>query len=401
MHVLDRIQKAVTELKNGRMVILCDNPSRENEADLVMPAETIDQNSMNFMIRNGTGIVCLSLTSDFTKKLNLPLMVDKQDVTGIQAPFTVTIDAKHNISTGVSAEDRVTTVKTVIAHGTSRDDFVVPGHLFPLLANKHGVLGRTGHTEGSVDIVKIAGFQTAAVICELMNPDGTMMQGTQIDQFANKHNLFTLTIDDIIQYRRLTENLVEVSDSTVLPLEKYGDFAAQSIKEKIGGTEHLVLSKTVPTSKNPTLVRLHSMCTTGDLFASKRCDCHRELHYSLERISTEGGVLIYLNQEGRGIGLFNKMKTYALQDHGLDTVEANVHLGLPIDSRDYSIAANVLRLHDMKQIRLLTNNPSKAEGLVKYGIQVEVEPMPVFFNDCNQQYLLTKKNKLNHTINWS
>lgn len=398
MSVRERISNAIQELREGRMIVLLDAPTRENEGDLIMPAETIDARSMNFMIKNGSGIVCLSLSAAYTNKLNL-VKLKEVHAKSLQAPFTISIDAKENVTTGVSASDRVETIKQVIADDAKPDDFLTPGHLFPLEACDRGVLARNGHTEGSVDIVRLAGFKPAAAICELMNADGSMMRGEDVVKFAKEHALVTLTIDDIIQYRRLTEQLTEETVSTIIPIEQYGNFKVHGLRDIVTGAEHLILEKPCK-SKRP-LVRIHSMCTTGDIFASQRCDCHRELHHALELMQQEGGLLFYLSQEGRGIGLFNKIKAYALQDHGLDTVEANEHLGLPIDSREYSVVANALRTRGIKQIRLLTNNPIKAEALEQYEIDVKKQEVPLFLNDHNHRYLMTKQTKLNHTINWS
>jgi 3,4-dihydroxy 2-butanone 4-phosphate synthase/GTP cyclohydrolase II len=278
-------------------------------------------------------------------------------------------------------------------------DLVKPGHIFPLHAKEGGVFERQGHTEGAVDIVRLAGFKPAAVLCEIMNADGTMAQGEQLIAFATQHQLNCLSIDDIITYRLYHENMIADETSSLFTLEKYGLFKISVIKETISNREHVILSKEGTHTDKPTLVRIHSSCLTGDLFSSMRCDCHQQLHYSLKKISLEGGMLIYLNQEGRGIGLFNKIKAYALQEQGLDTVEANQHLGLPIDSRTYYLAANILRQRGIQHVRLLTNNPEKINDLAKYGIaHVERESMPSFHHEHNQFYLSTKKEKLNHVI---
>lgn len=398
---IERIEKAIAELKAGRMIILTDDPSRENEGDLIFPAENITPEIMNFMIRQGTGIVCLSLTKKQINKLQLPLMVAPQENTSLRGtPFTVSFDAKEHITTGVSAHDRATSVLLAVQDDVHPAEIVKPGHIFPLQAHEEGVLARQGHTEGALDIIKLAGFKPAAVICEVMNANGTMAAGKNLREFADQHQLFILTIEDILHYRYTHENLIVEEAQTTIPLEKYGIFNLIAIREKITGNEHIVLIYPNKDLQKPTLVRIHSACTTGDLFASQRCDCHHELHYSLERMSEEGGMLIYLNQEGRGIGLFNKIKAYSLQDTGLDTVEANEKLGLPVDARNYSIAANVLRNHNIDSIRLLTNNPIKIEHLKKFGIaQVQREPIPTFQNEHNHYYLKIKKEKLNHHLN--
>lgn len=394
------VEKAIQELKNGKMIILTDHPSRENEGDFIMPAETITADAMNFMIRQGSGIVCLSMPADALKKLQLPQMVPDDSNTSCRGtPFTISIDARDNITTGVSSADRVKTVLTAIATNAKPEDLVRPGHIFPLQARDGGVFERQGHTEGAVDLAVLAGFKPAAVLCEIMNPDGTMTKGNELITFAEKHQLAILSIDDLITYRLATEDFIAEQATSSVILDKFGAFTITAIREKYTGAEHLVLTKEGEHITTNPLVRVHSCCSTGDIFSSKRCDCHKQLQYSLKQISQEGGYIIYLNQEGRGIGLLNKIKTYALQEQGLDTVEANNELGLPADARHYAIAANVLRNLNIDSIRLLTNNPAKIADLQKYGIKNVVrEAMPVFYNEHNQTYLKTKKEKLNHII---
>lgn len=398
---IERVEFALKELQKGRMILLTDNPDRENEGDFIMPAETMTTESMNFIIRNSSGIVCISLPESAMHALNLNYMVPPHENTSCRAtPFTVSIDAKEGVTTGVSSADRVATIQAVIKDGAKPDDLQKPGHIFPLLAKAGGVLERQGHTEGALDIVTLAGFKPAAVLCEVMNPDGTMARGKQLVKFAKKHALAMLSIDDIISYRYYRENLIIEEITTELPITNVGTFKLSVVKEKITGLEHAVLEKPNKDKTRTTLVRIHSACLTGDIFGSMRCDCNQQLHYSLERINQEGGILIYLNQEGRGIGLFNKIKAYALQDKGFDTIEANQKLGLPVDSRLYYIAANILRNRTISRVRLLTNNPAKLSDLKKYGIlHVEKETMPGFSNQHNQRYLTTKKHKLNHSIN--
>ena len=396
---IDRVNAAIHAFKNGKMVILTDHPDRENEGDLIMPAEVITPEMMNLMIRHGSGIVCLSMTEIDLQKLQLPLMVPANNNSSKRGtPFTISIDSRDGITTGVSAEDRVQTILDAVADHATPDDLVKPGHIFPLQANSDGVFGRQGHTEGALDLARIAGFKPAGVLCEIMNPDGTMARGQQLVEFAKAHDLPILSIDDIIIYRWTHENRIESQTATKIVLNDYGQFEIIAIREKGSLVEHLVLFKNKPTTQ-PTLVRIHSSCATGDIFASKRCDCHDQLHYSLQKISEEGGMLIYLNQEGRGIGLFNKIKAYSLQEKGFDTVEANVELGFPADARQYAIAANILREMNINDVRLLTNNPEKINDLMLYGIStVTREAMPVFHNEHNQDYLKTKKDKLNHHI---
>ncbi|MBX3709136.1 MAG: 3,4-dihydroxy-2-butanone-4-phosphate synthase [Gammaproteobacteria bacterium] len=398
---IKRVELALNDLRNGKMVVLTDDPDRENEGDLIIPAEKISPEGMNFLIRNGSGIICISMEKNQLTKLNLPLMVPYEANTSLRAtPFTVSVDAKDGITTGVSALDRTKTIQTMINANANPEDLVKPGHIFPLQAKDGGVLERQGHTEGAVDLVKLAGFKPAAILCEIMNPDGTMARGKELNQFALKHKLTMLSIDDIMTYRVYHENLIEDEASSLFPLDQYGMFKISILREKINGNEHVILFKEGTKPHSPLLLRIHSSCFTGDLFASMRCDCNNQLHHSLQRISEEGGMLIYLNQEGRGIGLFNKIKAYHLQEKGYDTVEANEKLGLPIDSRKYYIAANILHTLNIKHIKLLTNNPHKIDSLKKYGIdKIDIEPMPSFEQKYNHFYLKTKKLKLQHNIN--
>jgi len=401
MTLQSRVELALEALRKGSMVILTDDPDRENEGDLIIPAETITSEKMNFIVRNGTGIVCIALPESRLQALNLPLMVEPgNNTTSNGTPFTVPVDAKTGTTTGVSAADRVTTVQCLLDEKTQPDDLVRPGHMFPLQAHKLGVLGRRGHTEGALDLAQLAGFKPAAVLCEIMNADGTMARGNQLTDFAHQHNLPILSIAELVHYRLSHENVIAESATAQLPIDHYGTFEITVIKEKINQTEHTVLFKQPVEATKPLLVRIHSSCATGDLFASRRCDCHQQLHHALQRIGQEGGMLIYLNQEGRGIGLLNKIKAYALQNQGFDTVEANQELGLPVDSRQYYIAANILRNANISAIRLLTNNPAKIAELTQYGIaQIEREIMPTFDDLHNQYYLKTKKEKLRHAIN--
>lgn len=397
---IKRVEQAIADFKQGKMVILIDHPERENEGDLILPAECITDEKMNFMIRQGTGIVCLSLTKEKINSLDLPLMLPPQQNTSYrETPFTISIDATDGITTGVSAMDRTKTIFAAIADDAQPSDLARPGHIFPLQAKSGGVLERQGHTEGAVDLTRLAGFKPAAVLCEIMNADGSMAQGESLAQFAIRHELSVLSIDDLISYRLQKENFIEEEAEASLPLEQYGNFTIKVIKDKLSKQEHIILIKNINHSQS-VLVRIHSSCATGDLFASLRCDCHAALNYSLKKISEEGGVLIYLNQEGRGIGLLNKIKAYALQEKGLDTIEANIELGLPVDSREYYIAANMLRNLNINNLRLLTNNPEKIAQLKKLGINnIIKEPIPHFINEHNYQYLKTKKEKLNHDIN--
>ena len=396
---IKHVEAAMEDLRQGKPVILTDNPERENEGDFIFPAEMITPDMMNFIIRHSSGIVCLALFEQDIKKLELPPMVPMHENTSLRGtPFTVSIDAKTGISTGVSAIDRVKTVQAAIHDHAKAADLVRPGHIFPLYAKEGGVLERPGHTEGSVDLMKLAGLKPAAVLCEVMNPDGTMAKGTKLAEFAKEHAIKILSIEDIISYRMARENLLAEEVSTEIPLESYGNFTFTVVKEKITDIEHVILEKKVKNAE-VTLVRIHSVCLTGEIFGSLRCDCKQQLQYSLKRLEEEGGILIYLDQEGRGIGLLNKIKAYALQEKGLDTIEANEKLGLPIDSRKYYIAANILRNRGISHVKLLTNNPAKINDLKKYGIKhVEIEHLPVFCNEHNKKYLQAKKSKLNHAM---
>lgn len=399
---IKRVEIALAELKKGNMVILVDDPDRENEGDLIALAENITPHNMNMMIHHGSGIVCLSMTEARLNELNLPLMLPASQNTSCRGtPFTISIDARDDITTGVSAEDRTKTILVAYDEKTTPDQLVKPGHIFPLQARDGGVFERQGHTEGAVDLAVLAGSKPAAVLCEIMNPDGTMTRGKQLDEFAEKYDLHMLAISDIIEYRLQHENMIVEETTATVPLDNYGTFKMTVIKEKFTNHEHMILSsEKTPDANKATLVRIHSACVTGDIFSSQRCDCHQQLHHSLKRISEEGGMLIYLNQEGRGIGLFNKIKAYGLQESGLDTVEANEKLGLPADLRQYHIAANILRNRHIPAIRLLTNNPEKVDSLKKHGFEnVEREVMPIFQNEHNAKYLKTKKEKMKHEIN--
>ncbi|MBA3662412.1 MAG: 3,4-dihydroxy-2-butanone-4-phosphate synthase [Gammaproteobacteria bacterium] len=395
---IKRVEAAMDALKKGKMVILTDHHDRENEGDLIFAAEFATAENVNFMLRHGSGVVCLALPRQHLQKLNLPLMVplnESRQGTG----FTISIEARSGITTGVSAVDRAHTILTAISETSVAEDLVRPGHVFPLQAQDHGVLERAGHTEGSIDLVRMAGLTPAAVLCEVMNSDGTMTHGEQLEVFSQDHDIMRLSIEDVIVYRYAHENLIATEASATLPLESFGEFKITAIEEKITGKEHIVLTKPSKNAKDATLVRIHSSCVTGDLFASQRCDCRQQLLYSLEEISKVGGVLIYLSQEGRGIGILNKIKAYSLQEKGMDTIEANECLGFQADGRHYYIAANVLKNLNITQVKLLTNNPAKLAYLKLCGIdQVEQIPLPAFCNPQNQHYLQTKIQKMNHTF---
>lgn len=395
------IENAIDALRSGKMIIVTDDPNRENEGDLVMLPQHLEAKDMNFIIRNTSGIVCVAIDQATATRLQLEPMVNAGHNTSLrETPFTVSVDAKDGISTGVSAEDRTRAVKIIHDKNTSTNDLVKPGHLFPLVAKPRGVLQRQGHTEAAFDLAMLAtnGESGHAVLSELMNEDGSMMRGEALHAFAKKHHLLTISIAELIRYRRRHENHLTLMAKTPLPMEHYGEFDCRVFREIDTEREHLVLSKPNTTNKAP-LIRIHSSCMTGDIFHSLRCDCHQQLHHALKRVSEEGGMVIYLNQEGRGVGLGNKIKAYELQNQGIDTVQANLNLGLPADAREYDVAANILRLDNCQHIRLLTNNPTKVQGLLDYGVEkVEREAMPVFTTDHNHHYLSTKRDRLNHHI---
>lgn len=392
------IEEAVADIQRGRMVILLDDEDRENEGDLVIAAEKVTAEAVNFMAKHARGLVCLTLTEERADQLQLPQMV-QENTAAFGTAFTVSVDARHNISTGISAKDRATTVHVAIHPRTKPSDLVRPGHVFPIRAQNGGVLKRAGQTEGSVDLARLAGLYPAAVICEIMNEDGSMARTPQLMEFAHHQDLKIVTIKDLIQYRIRRESLVHRVAEAQLPTE-YGQFKAVVFTNEIDQQSHLALVKGDIRPETPTLVRVHSGCITGDVFASKRCDCGSQLHRALTIIESEGfGVLLYLNQEGRGIGLLNKLKAYRLQDEGKDTVEANLELGFKPDLRDYGIGAQMLVDLGLRKIRLMTNNPRKIVGVEGFGLQVvERVPIETTPHDLNVHYLRTKKNKLGHIL---
>ncbi|MFO0794316.1 MAG: bifunctional 3,4-dihydroxy-2-butanone-4-phosphate synthase/GTP cyclohydrolase II [Candidatus Brocadiaceae bacterium] len=401
------IPEVVEDLKQGKMIILIDDESRENEGDIVIAAEKVTPDAINFILTHARGILCLSLNAELAEKLDLYPMVSN-NTSCYQTPFTVSIDAKNGITTGVSARDRATTVLTVIDDKTTADDLVKPGHIFPLKARQGGVLVRTGHTEGAVDLTRIAGIKPAAVICEIMTEDGNMAKLPELKKFAEKHHLKICTIADIIKYRHEQERLIEKRVTVKLPTV-YGNFTLHLYRSFVDDYLHLALCLGVgsesgnnpsPLHNEPVLVRVHDECMTGDIFGSLRCDCGEQLHNTLRMIQKEGkGVLLYMRQEGRGIGLENKLHAYLLQEKGLDTVEANERLGLPADKRDYGIGAQILRDLGITRMRLLTNNPKKFAALTGYGLEI-VERVPILTEpkEENIHYLRTKKEKLGHMI---
>ena len=393
------VQEVLADLKQGKMIILVDDEARENEGDLTIAAEKVTPDAINFMAKYGRGLICLALSPEIVEKLKLPLMV-YDNRSPYKTAFTVSIEARQGVTTGISAADRAHTILTAVADDAKPEDLIQPGHVFPLRARKGGVLFRTGQTEGSVDLARLSGLSAAAVICEIMNEDGTMARMPDIEKFSKKHDLKIAAVADIIAYRMQTESFVHSAAETILPTP-FGEFKAIAFSNDIDDYEHLALVKGDIDPDKEVMVRVHSECLTGDVFGSFRCDCGEQLKKAMEMVQKEGlGVILYLQQEGRGIGLVNKLRAYKLQDEGFDTVEANEQLGFDPDLRDYGVGAQILVALGVHKMRLITNNPRKIIGLEGYNLKVtgrvpiEIEPRPE-----NRKYLLTKCQKLGHLMN--
>lgn len=393
------IEEAIRDIKDGKMIILVDDEDRENEGDLCIAAEKVTPEAINFMAKYGRGLICLSLTPERVEELKLPMMTD-ENTSPFGTAFTVSIEARRGVTTGISAHDRAKTILTAIDPESGPDDLSRPGHVFPLRAKPGGVLQRAGQTEGSVDLARLAGLYPAGVICEIMDEDGTMARVPRLMEFAKEHGLKIVTIKDLIEYRMRKERLVKRVAEVKMPTVYGGDFKGIGYENMVDENVHVALVKGEINPDEPVLVRVHSECLTGDVFGSKRCDCGEQLHRAMEMIDKEGkGVVLYMRQEGRGIGLANKLRAYELQDQGLDTVEANIQLGFKPDLRDYGIGAQILVDLGIKKIRLMTNNPRKIVGLEGYGLEVvERVPIEVEPGKKNLKYLKTKKKKLGHML---
>ncbi|KTC97914.1 riboflavin biosynthesis protein RibA [Legionella geestiana] len=392
------VETALETLRAGNMVILVDDENRENEGDLVIAADRVTPEAITFMARKACGLICLSMAPEMTDRLGLTMMASRNR-SPYGTAFTVSIEAASGVSTGISAADRARTVQVAVDPASTHLDLISPGHIFPLRACARGVFERQGQTEGSVDLARLAGLTPAAVICEIMNEDGSMSRFEQLMQFSKKHKIPLVSVRDVADYRVRHETLIEAVASVHMPLARHGDFTMTLFANQIDNAEHFVLTRPTVNADEPPLVRIHSECLTGDMLGSSRCDCGAQLEQSLERINREGGALIYLRQEGRGIGLANKLKAYALQEKGLDTVDANLHLGLPVDNREYAIAYQILKHLGIDTLRLITNNPKKVEALEHFGLKVSKRvSLPVHLTPENSGYLKTKQQKMGHLL---
>ncbi len=398
---LDSIEDAVKDFKEGKFVIVVDDEDRENEGDLIIAAEMITPEKVNFMLKNARGLLCAPITMSRCEELELPHQVS-ENTSMLGTPFTVTIDKLEGCATGVSAHDRAATIRALADPTSTPETFGRPGHINPLYAQNKGVLRRAGHTEAAVDLARLAGLNPAAALIEIMNEDGTMARMPQLIEVARKHGMKMITIRDLIAFRLKEESIVEQGDTVHLPTQ-YGDFKLIPFRQKSNGLEHVVLTKGTWNEDDAVLVRVHSSCMTGDIFGSKRCDCGEQLHQALKMIEQEGrGAVVYLNQEGRGIGLMAKIAAYKLQEQGYDTVDANLHLGFNPDERDYGVGAQILRMIGVRKMRLMTNNPVKRAGLEGFGLQVvENVPIEITPNPYDEAYLRTKKERMGHNLHFN
>jgi len=397
--MLDKIEAAIEDIKKGKLVIVVDDEDRENEGDFVTSAKNVTPEIINFMSKHGRGLICLPLSEKRCDELMLDLMVNKN--TALHAtPFTVSVDLLGNgNTTGISAHDRARTVQAIIDPGTKPEDLARPGHIFPLRAKNGGVLRRAGHTEATIDLAKLAGHEQAGVLVEIMNEDGTMARLPQLREIADKHDLKLISIKDLIAYRLEKETLIKEDVRVKMPT-KYGEFELIAFTQLNTGEVHMALKKGDWEKDEPVLVRVHSSCMTGDILGSLRCDCGDQLHNAMKMVQKEGkGLVLYMNQEGRGIGLLNKLKAYKLQEEGMDTVEANIKLGFSMDERDYGVGAQILRYLNISKLKLISNNPKKRAGLLGYGLEiVDTVPIEILPNKYNEKYLKTKRDKMGHTI---
>ncbi len=395
---MNTIEEAVADFKEGKFVIVVDDEDRENEGDFIIAAEKITPEKVNFMLQHGRGVLCAPLTEERCAELELTHQV-QNNTSVLGTPFTVTVDKLEGCTTGVSAHDRAATIRALADPSSTAATFGRPGHINPLYAKSRGVLRRAGHTEAAIDLARLAGLYPAAALIEIMNEDGTMARVPQLEKVAEEYHLCLISIKDLIAYRLRTESLIEKGETVFLPTE-YGDFMLTPFRQLSNGLEHIALVKGSWEPDEPVLCRVHSSCMTGDIFASKRCECGEQLHKAMQMIEQAGkGILVYMNQEGRGIGLMNKIKAYKLQEEGDDTVEANIHLGFEPDERDYGIGAQILRTMGAQKLRLMTNNPVKRIGLESYGIEiVENVPLEITPNPYNERYMRTKKEKMHHNL---
>ncbi len=397
--MLNTIEEALEDYKQGKVVIVVDDENRENEGDFICSADHITPEIVNFMATHGRGLICMAIVEDRCEELGLELMVSNNTALH-ETPFTVSVDLiGRGVTTGISASDRAETIKALVDPNTKLEELGKPGHIFPLRARRGGVLRRTGHTEAAIDLSRLCGLSAAGVLVEIMNEDGTMARLPELEVIAERFNLKIISIEDLVAYRMKTERLVQKEVEVNLPTE-WGDFKMHAYRQTTTGEEHLALTKGEWTKDEPILVRVHSSCVTGDIFGSYRCDCGLQLHEAMQKIEEEGkGVLVYMQQEGRGIGLMNKLKAYKLQEEGLDTVEANIKLGFKMDERDYGVGAQILNDLGVGKMKLMSNNPKKRTGLIGYGLEItDVESIESESNPHNHKYLQTKKDKMGHNL---